>query len=331
MTSPARPVERIEFDTELLPPDSRLARYRALYSAGADIQQTGPNLRATFRGWRLDRAFLYDRRLNDVGHSRDPENLSRYGLSHWTATLVLSGRLTVDLGMGIMGLTAGDLVFTDTNAPLRNEACNVHVATLSMASRRLEDMVGPLDGLHGLIANGAHTELYDPFIRSLLKSLPTLGERSLPGLTTALGGLLASTIEVCRSRENALAQSRQNTRLLELQAVVDARLSDPDFGPEEAIAEVGLSRATLYRALRAQGGLAKFILARRLEYVRRLLSHPGEDRRFGVIARAAGFEDENQANRAFLARFGTRPGIYRAAVQRAEPDEQFRTWQRELR
>jgi len=331
MTSPASRPEHIDFDTEALPPGDRVARYRALYSAGADITQTGPNPRATFRGWRLDRAFLYDRRLNDLGHSRDARDLARYGLSHWTATLVLSGRMAADVGMGLVTLMPGDLLFMNTNAPLRNEAHDVRVATLAMTVERLEDVLGPLDGLHGLVLREVYTRLYDGLVRSLFETLPTLDERTLPGVTKALGGLLHAALEAHGRNDNTVPQSRDSTRLIALQAMIDARLGDQAFGPERVVVEAGLSRATLYRLLRPHGGLAGFVLGRRLEHLRRLLSDPHEHRHFGTIARAAGFSDEGQANRTFMARFGVRPGAYRAAVQRAEPDNQFRAWQQELR
>jgi len=325
------PPENLSFDTEALPAPERMSRYRALYGIGAEIAQTGPNPRATFRGWRLDRAILYDRRLNDVGHSRAACELHRYGLSHWTATLVLDGRLVFDLGAGERPLGPGDLLFVDTDMPARNDARNAHVATFSVAEDRLEEMVGPLNGLHGLGVGADDARLYGAFVRALLEMLPTLNAAALPAATTALGGLLRASLDAHGRRDGVASRSRDAERLAQLRALIDARAGDPDFGPEQAVADAGLSRATLYRLLRPHGGLAAFLLGRRLEQLRRLLSDPGEHRSFGAIARAAGFRDERHANRTFLARFGVRADAYRAGVAHAVPDDQFRAWQQELR
>jgi AraC-like DNA-binding protein len=323
--------EHLAFDTQALPPEERVARYRALYGIGAEIIQTGPAPRVTFRGWRLDRAILYDRRLHDIGHSRAAADLARYGMSHWTATLVLEGRMDFDLGAGEQRIGAGELLFMDTSAPSRNGAHHAHVATLSIAEDRLEELIGPLDGLHGVLIGADNARLYAVFVRSLLETLPMLKARVLPAATAALGGLLRAALDAHGRRDGIAPRSRDSARLGALRATIDARLGDPDFGAEQVIAEAGLSRATLYRLLRPHGGLAAFLLGRRLEHLRRLLSDPRDHRPFGLIARAAGFRDEGQANRTFLARFGIRSGAYRASVQRAEPDDQFRTWQQELR
>ena len=331
MTMRALPPEHLGFDSERLPPAERMIRYRALYGLGAEIIQTGPAPRATFQGWRLDRAILYDRWLNDVGHSRAATDLDRYGLSHWTATLVLDGYFMFDLGDGPRQIGPGELLFVDTNAPSRNEAQHAHIATLSIAEDRLEGLVGALAGLHGLQVEARAARLYRLFVGSLLQALPTLDAAALPATTAALGGLLRAALDAHGRRDLAGAGTRDGARLTALRSAIDARAGDPDFGPDEAVAAAGLSRATLYRLLRPYGGLGAFLLGRRLELLRRLLSDPADRRSFDMLAHAAGFHDEARANRAFLARFGMRPGAYRTAIARAEPEDQFRAWQHELR
>lgn len=323
--------EQLRFDTEVLPPNERLEAYRAIYGIGAEIAATGPVPRATFTGWRLDRAILYDRRLNDVSHRRTASALPRYDLSHWTVTLVIDGRLEFDLGDGPRRIRPGELMLMNTNKPSRNDAREAHLATLSIAQDRLDEMLGGLGGLHGVVVATADARLYASFVRALLATLPELPASALPATTAALGQLIRATLEVHGRSARLTPATTQETRLGQLRGLIDARLADPAFTPAAVADVTGLSRATLYRLLHPYGGLAAFIQQRRLEHLRRYLSDRTDQRSFATLAEAAGFRDQGQANRAFLTRFGIRPGAYRDAILQEEPNEQFRAWQRELR
>ena len=323
--------ELLAFDTELLPPNERLDRYRAIYDIGAEVTATGPAPSVWFQGWRLDRAILYDRRINDIGHVRTNAKLDGYGLTHWTITVVLDGWIAFDLGDGPRQVRPGELLLIDTNMAGRNDARHAHIATLSIAQDRLEEIIGPLGHLHGTVISVEEGRLYADFVRSLLATLPTLHWGALPAVTSTLGMILRAALDMRSDGGGRSSSTQQTLRLAQFRSLVDARLSDAAFGTEAAIEESGLSRATLYRLLHPQGGLAAFIQYRRLEQIRRHLSDPNQSRSFAEIAGTAGFRDEGQASRAFKARFGIRPTAYRAAMTQADAQEQFRAWQQDLR
>lgn len=329
------PPERLVFDSESLPPGERVERYRALYAIGADVRQIGPEPRAVFEAWRLDRALLYDRHLNDLEHSRGEQRVGRDGFTHWTVTVLIEGRLHVDLGDAVRDLKPGEIILVDVARATRNRLRNARIATLAIAQDRIEETIGPITELHGLVLAAEDCRLYTEFVQSLLSNLPTMKTSSLPAATSALCTLLKVALEAHGLRDAVLGGGRDERRLSQFRVLVDARLSDPGFDAETAIAESGVSRATLYRLLRPQRGLAAFIQMRRLEHVRRALSKPAEARPFAEIAIDAGFVTESHASRAFLARYGLRPGAYRAAIVTAlaevDPIQQIRLWQQELR
>lgn len=330
MTSAVSSPQLLSFDTELLPPDDRMDRYCTLYSSGAEVTATGPAPRAAFQGWRLDRAVLYERRLNDIGHYRAAAKLEQYGLSHWTVTLVLEGWIAFDLGAGMRQIKPGEVLLVDTNTAGRNDARHAHIATLSIAQDRLEAILGPLGSLHGHLISVEDGRLYADFVRSLLATLPTLHWGALPSLTSTLGMVLRAALDVHGRAAGGTLSTQHARRLAEFKALVEARLADPTFGPETAVELSGVSRATLYRLLHAHGGLSAFIKHRRLEQIRRCLSDTSERRAFSALVREAGFRDESQTSRAFTARFGISPAAYRTAVTQAEPDGRFRAWQQDL-
>lgn len=327
--------ERLAFDSEALPPAERMDRYRALYGLGTDVIQTGPAPRAIFEGWRLDRAILYHRRLNDISHRRTERRVDGDGFNHWTVTLVLEGWLGVAWGNGLKQIRPGEVLLIDVNQPAYNETRHASIVTLSIALDRLEEIVGSVTGLHGLVLSVDECRLYANYVESLLGNLPRMKPEALVPATSVLCTLLMIALEA-RGRRDVVAEvGREGTRLSRLRMLVDARLGDPDFDADVAIAESGVSRATLYRLLKPHHGLAAFIRTRRLEQVRRNLSDPGDRRSFAEIAMAAGFAAESHASRVFQDRYGVRPRDYRAAIAApaaiADPIEQFKSWQLDLR
>lgn len=335
VTAPGGAPEKLAFDSTTLPPAERMERYRALYGIGADVEQTGPAPRMTFEGWRLDRAIIYHRRLNDVSHSRTEPRVQRDGMTHWTVTLVFEGVLESDLGAGLRRLGPGDVILADVSQPGRSVAHDARIATLSIAQDRMEEVIGSIAGLHATILSPEHCRLYADFVTSLLANLPTMKAASLPSATSTLATLLKVALESQGTRDAVADAAREARKLTPFRTLVDARLSDPSFDANAAIRESGVSRATLYRLLQPGRGLASFIQERRMEKVRRSLSDSEDRRPFAAIALDAGFATESHASRVFLSRYGIRPSAYRATVAPtagdADPIEQFRIWQQELR
>lgn len=332
LTDPPSP-EMLAFDTDALPAAERMERYRALYGYGADITVTGPAPHVAFECWRLDGALLYHRRLNDIGHRRTAERVARDGMTHWTVTLVFEGSLAVDWGEGWTEIGAGELLLLDVSHATINKARHARIATLSIAGRRIGEVIGSLDGLHGLVLAPSGCRLYADFVQSLFANLPTMNAQTLPAATSALCTLLKVALDAHGHRYSAAAPGGDGARLARLRSLIDARFGDPRFDADRAIVESGLSRATLYRLMRPHRGLARYIQARRLDYIRRALSDPDDTRSLAAICTASGFTAESYASRAFLAHYGLRPGKYRTITTTAptvDTVEQFRSWQHDL-
>ncbi|WAP71367.1 AraC family transcriptional regulator [Jiella pelagia] len=74
---------------------------------------------------------------------------------------------------------------------------------------------------------------------------------------------------------------------------------------------MGLSRSTLYRLFEPFGGVAAYILERRLEQAYRALGDSRDLRLIGTIAHGLGFAGESQFSRSFRQRFGRTPSEVR--------------------
>lgn len=326
--------EVLRFDSGAFAPEERFERYRRLYAVGADVTAIGPDVRARVAAWRLDRAILYDRALNDLQHARTRERVVQDGFDHFTLTMVLSGRHEIDLGEGLRTLPIGGAIIVDTSATSRNRTLDGHIVTVSMARDRLIAVAGR-DDLHGHLLSPARAELLIDYTRALLGRISTLDAAMVEPATTALMALVAGAAALNQGAAQSSSAIRDALLIGRVRALVDAHLTDPDFGARDVIGSTDLSRATLYRSFQAHGGIAGYIRARRLETIRLALVD-GEDRRsFADIAFAAGFASEAHASRLFQRRVGQRPGEYRMRMAEigtaALPIRQMRAWQDEVR
>lgn len=322
--------ERLRFDSDLLPEAERFAAYALLYGVGADVERGAGPFRARLRGFRLDRALLYDRHLTGVGHRRDGRRVERNAFDHFTLTYVVGGQYRLDIDEGAPGLVPpGSLVLADTSRPGANGCTDAHVVTLSMARERVAAAGVPLDGLHGLVVPPAGAGLIGDYLQSLLRRLPGLSAAVVPAATRPLPVLLTIALAAASGAGRPADEGERLRRL------IDTELGDPRFGPATLVERSGLSRATVYRLFQAQGGLAQVIQRRRVERVRRALEDPDDARPFAAIAFAAGFGSESHASRLFQDAFGTRPGEFRAALHPAGPPPlplgRMAYWQEEVR
>jgi AraC-like DNA-binding protein len=303
--------ERLYFDSEALPGAQRLARYCDFNAGGATPVETGADFCAVIERWRLDRAVLHVRRLNDVAHEHDPA-ANASGFDHFMLTLIESGEYEVDWSNGFAVIAPGTLILLDMTRPMRSRARNARLITMSIA----RELVTTADAreLHGLVLAEADAGMLADFLVSLRNRVATLSPAAALAVTQVLAGLLVLALEQRGMGWHAgdLSSGASVRRLIE------RRLSDPEFGPEKLVVESGLSRATLYRLVDGEGGLGAHIRRRRLDRVRMALADPKDPRPFAAIARSAGFRSESQCSHVFLAEFGVRPGSYRAEAARAD-------------
>lgn len=91
--------------------------------------------------------------------------------------------------------------------------------------------------------------------------------------------------------------------------LIDSRLLDPGLNAAQLAPALGLSRASLYRLFRDQGGVNAYLRERRLQNARETLARrTGRHPTVAEVAQAHGFPNVSYFSRAFRAAFGHSPG-----------------------
>ncbi|WP_049973888.1 helix-turn-helix domain-containing protein [Azospirillum sp. B4] len=162
-------------------------------------------------------------------------------------------------------------------------------------------------------------------IATLYQQAPRLGLREAAAMVQVTVGLLAIALgptdgasgEARTSAGSAIPAREVSGRAVRV--FVERSLHRQDLTPETLMAELHLSRSTLYRLFERYGGVRQYIRRRRLHRALMDLCSPASARRrIGDIAYDVGFLDEAHFSRLFSATFGMSPRAARAAAQRGD-------------
>ncbi|MBV6438686.1 MAG: Sensor histidine kinase RcsC [Saprospiraceae bacterium] len=232
-----------------------------------------------------------------------------------TACLGEQYRLSV-ASDGIQGMEQAlehipDLIISDVMMPrmdgfelcatLKRDDRSSHIPIILLTAKG--DISSKLEGLQ----HGADTYLIKPFNKQeLLVRVQNLLElrRSLQAHYLALAASSAAPGEPDVPPE-------ENTFVLKVRGIVEARLTDPHLDVENLCREVGMSSSNLHRKLTALTGYSanRFIRYIRLTKARTLLSDP--ELTIVAVAFDCGFNDPVYFARAFRQEFGISPSEYR--------------------
>lgn len=309
--------DQFRFDSESLPPGQAFEGYRRLYAAGSDVSRGRGRFFARVRAVRLDGLILFERRLDGVVHSRSAR-AGRDRFDHFALHLVLSGELEGGRESRFDRAGPGDLVLVDTRRASRTEAHALHLLTASVPRAAIAAACGGVDGLHGRIVGPPRTLVLRDLMQSVVRNADGFGEEALPSLRRAFQELLNATLAEL-STASAVMLRLDQARREAAERFILAHLHDRALDAAAVAAGVGASRSTLYRLFADAGGVARFIMSRRLAAVRAALES-GAAGPLSALALAHGFTDESHLNRRFKQAYGQPAGAYRRAVAEAGED-----------
>ncbi|MCS6622542.1 helix-turn-helix domain-containing protein [Roseibacterium beibuensis] len=325
--------EPFEFDSHDYPSGEAFEEYRALYSAGSDVERVG-SFRARVRSLNLDGLVLFERMIDGVIHSR-VKRAGQDRFRHFALHLVLDGELWGSKESGFDVARRGDLVIADTARPSRTQAVALHVVTASMPRSALVSATGGSDRLHGLVANAPATNILGDFMISCLRHGAAVPIQRRPVLISAFIDILAGVLG--RESAAAVATDRRRTEMLQREAAVRfirECLSDRDLNAAVVADAIGMSRRSLYRLFESMGGVSRVIMGSRLDAVRGALEEGSQDS-LSTLAADYGFSDESHLSRRFQEAHGESISAFRRRLLTERPTQratrQLNDWIRSVR
>lgn len=309
--------DQLHFDSDGLPPEEAYEAYRQLYDGGSDVGRGAGTFRARVHGVRLDSVLLFERELNGVIHARG-ERIEDDGFDHFVLHLVLAGELVGGPESRFERATKNDMVLVDTRLSSHTEARDLHMLTASLSRDVMEAAAGHTQLLHGRVVQAPDTVVLRDLMLSIVRNAQHLPSEARPGVTRALIELLAATLNSGASPA-AAARRVEFSRREAVVRYIAANLGDRDLDADAIALAIGQSRSSLYRLLEREGGVAQYIMSRRLGAVRDALEQ-GSSETLSALAEQFGFADESHVNRRFNRAYGRPPGAFRREVAGDSPD-----------
>lgn len=311
-------LQSFAFDTRERDTPDGFGAYHDLYAHGSDVALTGTTFHARFEAYRFPRLVIFDRHMHDLVHSRSAARVRRDGFDHVCLHLLLAGSLSGGTPGTERHVAPGEILLFDTTRPQWTRASNAHVVSFSLARDQVEAVVPDVRALHGAVLPEASAGLLADLMASLARRGPTVRPEAALSAARAVTAFLASALNACGPPEPSDGAEEQLVLLRRerAEALIEARLANPDLDADRIAAGIGVSRSVLYRAFATDGGVASVVRLRRLERMRALLRRKGEARSISALAYACGFSSESHCNRAFRAAYGIPPGQFRADLHR---------------
>ena len=274
--------------------------------------------------WQLPEAFFQVNGGSAMSMSRSRTVIDERPISQMSIYLLLSGTAVTDYEGLERTLLPGDIAAIDYSQPFQTHTPGYEGITLTFD--KVSAPAGLQGNIHGalLTADSSAGRYLGAQMRSLLDHID--------GLTTvqaqsAIDGMLqfaATTLPMAVASSHA---KRDVASILEAaHRLARARMSDPDFGPNDLAIALGVSRSKLFRSFEASGGVQRWLLGERLTASLQAMVRSAGKLKLSVIAHQHGFRSEAHFSRAFRKRYEMSPSSAQDLVTRSQGSLFYLAW-----
>ncbi len=313
------PLPHLIFDTAALPAAHQFEALAATVGVTHDVAPLDAPPDAGFSAhaeiWMLNQTVVSRSRFDPLLFSRPAGRARRDGVDHYTLLFTERGRWDARASGPDQQVADGEICLLDLARPLESRTEALSSLCLLIPRPRLDALL-PAGNWHGVMPRGAAGTLLGEYLRALSPRLAGMSMAEAREVEQATLHLIAAALAPSALGPARDAPGVAAGLLATARARIEERLADPTLTPDRLAAELGLSRASLYRLFAPMGGVAAFIQGRRLARVRARLADPRPVRRLAEVAFGCGFASEAHFSRAFRARFGQTPREARAEALR---------------
>ncbi|MBZ9742333.1 MULTISPECIES: helix-turn-helix domain-containing protein [unclassified Mesorhizobium] len=258
--------------------------------------------------WQLPGAFLHANGGSAMAMSRTQQVIDDRPTQHMVLYMVLEGQVTSSYDGLIQEHVPGDIVVVDYSSPYESRTSGYEGVALTLDKASVP--AGLQNNVHGLVLTASEDAgaMLGTQIMALVKHIDGL---SIHQSQVTVDGILRFAAAAFGA---PTTRHRRDKRFLFQRASSTARqkLSDPDFGPSELAAVLGVSRSNLFRLFEPHGGVQRWMLAERLRVCLQSILRSTSDHKIAAIARNHGFRSESHFSRAFQKRYQISPSSVRA-------------------
>lgn len=247
--------------------------------------------------------------------NRTKSVIRRNSVDHWAITLSkqsVSDVATRGISFEVAPNTPFILSFGDEISIRRRQEDDR--LQLILARDNFQGIAPVVDAARGMALTSPTARMLADYIRLLEHYVPTLDDDAASRLANAAQAMLLACLTPTADNRSAASDQIRLTLMERVRRAVRRNLRSPSLGPAKLCREAGTSRSQLYRLLEGEGGVAHYILRRRLSESFSMLSDVQNELPIGQLAEMLCFSDASSFTRAFRREFGVSPSDVRAAT-----------------
>lgn len=306
------------FDVADLPEDQQFAAWAAhvANSRASRPVDSGP-FRARSIFWTMEPLLISEQWMDPFSFDRDEAMIRSTPADHYTLVVVLEGALTFKRADGDRFCEPGDACLSDlTRSTLMHATLPGHTIMVHFARWFLDEAVAPRD-VQGPLPRTPAVKVLVDFLIALIPQLPKMETTSALPMARVVRDLLANALA-----DLPLWSDRAETRLPVRQRV-RAYIEREPIGAlnlDRMCQALGVTRSSLNRAFKADGGVLAYDRRRRLVALHGRLANPTETRGISDLGYEYGFPEKTHLSRAFRDAFGYSPSELRSQAAERTPN-----------
>jgi AraC-like DNA-binding protein len=308
----------IRFSTHELTKPRQLEAWRSWYAGSFEVTSLdAPN--CGFAGesevWKLDGMALVSVSAPPLRATRTKSLIRHDPTDHWVITIGRRATTGLMLEDDQMSIPAGEPFVLSLGTSFANQRGQDSRLQLNVARDRFNGIAPALDSALGRTLSTPLGGLLGEYMLLLERQLPSLTDEDAKNLPQAIAAMVAACVAPSADRM-ALARQQVSAALKDkARRYILRNLRLQELGPDTLCRELGMSRSSVYRLLKAEGGLARYIQRLRLTESFAQLSDPSNRKPVLEIADELGMVDPSSFSRAFRRQFGISPTDAREAAQ----------------
>jgi len=307
--------------THSLPVSEQFDAWRAWYAAVFDTSSRQPaveGFRARTTAWTLD-GFGFSRVATPpISITRTKTLVRRNPVDHWCISLGETSAITLKVGEDVVEAAPRvPFIFSLGDETYSERALDR--IQLYLARDHFQAIAPLLDGARGMALDTPEGHLLTDYMILLERNIPHLPAGDGPKLARAIQAMVSACVAPSADRLVEAGSVIDLTLMERVRRAVARNLRSPSLSPEKLCREAATSRSQLYRLLEDEGGVAHYILRRRLSESFSLLCDSSSNLPIGKVAEMLCFADGSSFSRAFRREFGISPSDVRAGAVGGSP------------
>ncbi len=307
--------------THSLPASEQFDAWRAWYAAVFDTsprQPAGEGFRARTTTWTLDGFGISRVATPPISIARTKALVRHNPVDHWCISFGRRSATTLKVGNDVLEVAPG-VPFAFSLAEESYSERSGDRLQLYLARDDFQAIAPLLDGVRGTALDSSEGHLLADYMLLLERNIPHLSAGDGPKLARAIQAMVCACVAPSADRLVEAGNVIDLTLMERVRRAVARNLRSPSLNPEKLCREAATSRSQLYRLLEGEGGVAHYILRRRLSESFSLLCDSSNNLPIGKVAEMLCFADGSSFSRAFRREFGMSPRDVRAGAIGGSP------------